>query len=74
MLCARQILQEVQGVEVALPLPRMTYAEAMGRYGCDKPDLRYGLAFVDIGPAVAGCGFKVFASALEQEGVVKVRI
>ena len=50
-------------VEVALPnpIPRMTYAEAMRRYGSDKPDLRVALELVDVGDLVAGCDFKVFA-------------
>ena len=50
-------------VEVALPdpFPRMTYAEAMRRYGSDKPDLRVPLELVDVADLVAGCDFKVFA-------------
>jgi len=55
----------------ALPLPRMTYAEAMSRYGSDKPDLRFGMAMEDLSDVFRGGGFKVFAQAIEKGGVVK---
>ena len=54
-----------------LPLPRMTYREAMDRFGSDKPDLRFGMEIVDLAEAFAGTQFKVFARALEGGGVVK---
>jgi aspartyl-tRNA synthetase len=56
---------------VATPFPRLTYAEAMARYGSDKPDLRYGLELVDVGDVVAGTQFNVFKGALERGGQVK---
>jgi aspartyl-tRNA synthetase len=59
------------GVEQSFPLPRMCYHEAMGRFGNDRPDVRFGLELVDLSTTVAGCGFKVFTSALEAGGVVK---
>jgi aspartyl-tRNA synthetase len=59
------------GVTHEFPLPRMCYDEAMGRFGNDRPDVRFGLELVDISEVVADCGFKVFASAVEQGGVVK---
>lgn len=49
----------------------MPYAEAMERYGCDKPDVRYGLELRTVSDAVAGCGFRVFADAVKGGGVVK---
>lgn len=49
---------QILGVTLAAPFRRISYAEAMDKYGSDKPDLRYGLEFVDVSPAVAGCGFK----------------
>ncbi len=52
------------------PFPRMTYKEAMSRYGSDKPDLRFDFEIKDVGEAVKGSGFKVFADALENGGVV----
>jgi aspartyl-tRNA synthetase len=55
----------------ALPLPRITYREAMDRYGTDKPDLRFGMGMEDLGDLLAGTGFNVFARVLEGGGVVK---
>ncbi|MBP8655221.1 MAG: aspartate--tRNA ligase [Kiritimatiellia bacterium] len=54
-----------------LPLPRMTYREAMGRFGSDKPDLRFGMEIVDLANVFKGTQFKVFGRALESGGVVK---
>ena len=54
-----------------LPLPRMTYREAMDRYGSDKPELRFGMEITDLAEVFAGTQFKVFARALESGGVVK---
>lgn len=56
---------------VSFPLPRMCYREAMGRFGNDRPDVRFGLELQDVSELVRGCGFKVFSSAVEQGGVVK---
>ncbi|HVI25781.1 MAG TPA: aspartate--tRNA ligase [Xanthomonadaceae bacterium] len=57
----RDVFREVAGVELADPFPRMPYAEAMRRYGSDKPDLRIALELADIAELVKDCGFKVFA-------------
>lgn len=57
----RHVFREVIGVELPVPFPRMSYAEAMRRYGSDKPDLRIALEFADIAALVKGCDFKVFA-------------
>ena len=65
------LFREVLGVEMARPFPRLTYAEAMARYGSDKPDLRFGLELVDLSPAVVESGFKVFAQTLAAGGQVK---
>ncbi|MDR1358562.1 MAG: aspartate--tRNA ligase [Coriobacteriales bacterium] len=56
---------------VSFPLPRMCYREAMGRFGNDRPDIRFGLELVDISELVADCGFKVFSGAVKAGGVVK---
>ena len=56
----RTVFKEVMDVELADPFPRMTYAEAMRRYGSDKPDLRIALEFVDVADLVKACEFKVF--------------
>jgi aspartyl-tRNA synthetase len=60
-----------RGVEIPLPFPRMTYQEAMDRYGSDKPDTRYGLEIVDMADVFANSGFKIFRSTLESGGVVR---
>jgi aspartyl-tRNA synthetase len=57
--------------QIVTPFPRLTYQEAIARYGSDKPDLRYGLEFIDISELVANSQFAVFASAIEQGGQVK---
>ena len=59
------------GVEHAFPLQRMPYAEAMERFGCDRPDVRFGMELVNLTEIVRGCGFGVFAKAVEAGGVVK---
>jgi len=59
----REVFKEVIGVELADPFPRMTYEEAMRRYGSDKPDLRNPLELVDVAGLVKDCGFKVFTDA-----------
>jgi aspartyl-tRNA synthetase len=61
----------VGGVDVQLPLERMTYDEAMLRYGTDRPDRRIGMEIHDLGAVFAGSEFKVFSGALEQGGVVR---
>ncbi|MCL5046847.1 MAG: aspartate--tRNA ligase, partial [Actinobacteria bacterium] len=65
------LFKDVMGIEVKRPFPRLTYAEAMGRYGSDKPDLRFGLEFVDISENAAESAFKVFSSAVVGGGQVK---
>ena len=59
------------GVEVPNPIPRMTWQEAMDRFGSDKPDTRFGMELVNVSEVVAGCGFGVFTGALENGGSVR---
>jgi aspartyl-tRNA synthetase len=61
------------GEDVELPrtFARMTYADAMSRYGCDKPDVRYGLELKELADVVKGTGFKLFSGVLEAGGTVK---
>lgn len=72
----RHVFREVMGVELAAEFPRMTYAEAMRRYGSDKPDLRIALELVDVAEQVKDCEFAVFtAAANDPDGrVVALRI
>ncbi len=58
-------------VEVPLPIPRMTWQEAMDRYGSDKPDTRFGMELKDVTEVVKGCGFGVFTGAIENGGSVR---
>lgn len=67
----QRLLKETIGVEVATPFQRLTYAEAIGKYGSDKPDLRFGLELVEMNDIVAASGVKVFASVIEKGGEVK---
>ncbi|MBR3690213.1 MAG: aspartate--tRNA ligase, partial [Eggerthellaceae bacterium] len=62
---------EAVGIEHPFPLQRMQYAEAMERFGCDRPDIRFGMELVNLTDIVRGCGFGVFAKAVEAGGVVK---
>ncbi len=66
------IFKTVKGIELPLPLPRLTYTEAMERYGCDKPDTRYGLELVNVSDIVKDSGFKVFSGSVASGGQVKV--
>ncbi len=65
------VFKEAIGVDVPLPIPRMTWQEAMDRFGSDKPDTRFGMELVDVSETVAGCGFGVFTGALENCGSVR---
>ena len=65
------IFKDSLGVDIKTPFPRLTYQEAMERYGSDKPDLRFGLELKDVGDIVHDCQFKVFAGALAAGGQVK---
>ncbi len=65
------VFKEAMGVDVSLPLPRMTWQEAMDRYGSDKPDTRFGMELVNVSDVVEGCGFGVFTGALENGGSVR---
>ena len=67
-----QIFQSVKGVELPRPFPRLTYAEAMDRYGSDKPDTRFGMELVDVSDVMKDSGFKVFSGAVAAGGIVKV--
>ncbi len=66
-----KIFKQALGVDVASPFPRMTYAEAMNLYGSDKPDIRFGMAFVDCGDVAKESGFAVFKGAVQAGGQVK---
>ncbi len=65
------VCREAIGLEVPLPIPRMSWQEAMDRFGSDKPDTRFEMELTDVSAVVAGCGFGVFTLALEKGGSVR---
>lgn len=65
------VLKDTKGIELKKPFPRMTYAEAMNRYGSDKPDIRFAMELVNVNECVKEAGFKVFTSTIENGGMVK---
>ncbi len=66
------IFKQVKGIDIPRPFPRITYKEAMERYGCDKPDTRYGLELVNVSDLLKDSGFKVFSGAISSGGIVKI--
>ena len=66
-----RVFKETLNIEVTLPMARMTFTEALHRFGVDNPDLRFDLELVDITRLAQGCGFKVFADAAAKQGLVK---
>lgn len=66
-----KVCKEAIGLDVQLPIQRMTWNEAMNRFGSDKPDTRFGMELVDVSETVKGCGFGVFTGALEAGGSVR---
>lgn len=67
----QRVFRDAMGVEISVPFKRISYAEAMNRYGSDKPDTRFGLELKDLSEIVRGCGFKVFADAVAGGGSVR---
>jgi aspartyl-tRNA synthetase len=67
----KYIFKDAVGIDIQLPIKRMTWQEAMDRFGSDKPDTRFGMELVDVSDVVKGCGFSVFSSALENGGSVR---
>ena len=67
----QKVFKEVLDVDIPLPMQRLTYQEAMDRFGSDKPDTRFGMELVNVSETVAGCDFMVFKGALENGGSVR---
>ncbi len=67
----QRVFKEVLDIDVPLPLPRLTWREAMDRFGSDKPDVRFGFELCDISDIAANCGFGVFKGAVEAGGTVR---
>ncbi len=66
-----KLFKEVLGLEVTLPIPRMTWQEAMDRFGSDKPDIRFGMELCDVTEIVKDCEFAVFQGAIENGGSIR---
>lgn len=66
-----QVMKEVKGIEITVPFQRLTYHDAMNRYGSDKPDTRFEMELVELSHIVKDSGFKVFTAAVENGGIVK---
>ena len=69
--CMKNAFKAGIGVDLAIPFPRMPYTEAMARYGCDKPDLRFDIELFDITDIASQVDFKVFAMTIANGGIVK---
>ena len=67
----QKMVEDIKGLELQLPLPRMTYDEAMSRFGSDAPDLRFGMELIDCSDLAAKAEFRVFSGAVESGGVVR---
>ncbi|OAO24588.1 MULTISPECIES: aspartate--tRNA ligase [Mammaliicoccus] len=67
----KRIMKDVKGIDITTPFPRMTYAEAMERYGIDKPDTRFGMELINLSQLASQMEFKVFKGAVENGGEVK---
>ncbi len=67
----KRLFKEVLGVDIATPLPRLTFTEAMNDYGSDKPDIRFDMKITDLSDIVADCGFGVFADTIKNGGTVR---
>ncbi|MCG7311756.1 aspartate--tRNA ligase [Priestia flexa] len=66
-----KVMKNVKGLDIQTPFPRISYDEAMSRFGSDKPDTRFAMELVDLSELVKDCGFKVFSAAVESGGQVK---
>ena len=67
----QKLFSEVLGISLSLPIPRLTWQEAMDRFGSDKPDTRFGMELKDVSEVVKNCGFSVFTSAIAAGGSVR---
>lgn len=67
----QRLMKEIKGMDISLPLPRLTYRDAMERYGSDKPDTRFGMEITDVSETVKNCGFSVFTAAVAEGGSVR---
>jgi aspartyl-tRNA synthetase len=69
--CFARVWKEILGVDIPLPVPRMTYQQAMDDYGIDRPDTRFGMLLKDISDIAGACEFKIFTNTIQSGGIVK---
>lgn len=69
--CVKSMMKEAAGVDIKIPFPRIAYKDSMDKYGCDKPDLRFGLELTDVNDIVKDSDFGVFKSVVESGGIIK---
>jgi aspartyl-tRNA synthetase len=67
----KRLFKEIKGIDLELPLPMMTYQEAMDRFGSDKPEVRFGMELIDLSDILKESGFKVFSGAVKSGGSVR---
>ncbi len=67
----KRVMKEVKGIDVVTPFPRLSYDEAMERYGSDKPDTRFGIELIKLNDVFEGCGFELFTKNLEEGGDIR---
>lgn len=67
----QKLMKDVKGMDISIPFPRLTWTEAMNRYGSDKPDNRFGMELQEVTELFEGCGFKVFADCIASKGSIK---
>lgn len=67
----KRVMKEIKGIDIETPFPRLTYAEAMGRFGSDKPDTRFGIELVKLNDLFEGSSFEVFTKALSEGGDIR---
>ena len=62
-----RVFKDIKGMDISLPIERLTYAQAMERFGSDKPDMRFGMELQDVSDIVKDCAFSVFSSTVKRE-------
>ena len=67
----KKIMKDVKGIDLKTPIKRITWTDSMNKYGCDKPDTRYGMFIHDLSPIFKDSDFKVFSGAIADGGFVK---
>lgn len=70
----RHVFHEIQGIELLVHFPRLTYADVVDRYGSDRPDLRFEMELVNVSEVFSGTDFQIFMNTLQSAGVIKALV